>query len=387
MRRAVTWLWGLSVLGMLGLAACATDDPGTGGQGGKTDLPTDTPTDSCTKRKADALEGNVSMFASDAIRWACADVEGVNTNNQDDRGQEYCEYFAVLQLPPEVEGGDAPAPITPGRITSVETSDIGQQYVTTDSPGVELTDDQIFFMEDYPSEVVGQCVFTSWHMDIMPEVPACESADGCPTVQGVPVTGETFRMRLPANANEAASALVADCMNGTPSYGDAEDAEDPLHSDFYRGCLMVSELYGTEWRRSDPAVCAAAMRLTECGCGLPEGGHVPTALIPAQPVTDTEGNESITLRGFPLGGWAGLDTVPPGCRQVELGDNSQTIVTCDLTGADVLNGATDLKRKCTEKYGKDVVVYVPIPQGALTCSGGDGPYADTCSAEPWVVTQ
>ena len=170
-------------------------------------------------------------------------------------------------------------------------------------------------------------------------------------------------------------------------YGDPDDPEDPLHSDFYRGCLMVSELYGTEWRRSDPAICAAAMRLTECGCSLTSGGDIPTALVPPQPVTDDAGQTQVTLRGFPLGGWADAQSLPPGCRHVALGDDSRTLVACDLTGADVLNNASDLKRACASKYGNDVVVYVPVAGDAMNCEGGEGPYAETCSEQPWVVTQ
>ena len=64
----------------------------------------------CEARKSDALDSAQKAFTKDNIRWACADVEGVNTNGRDDRGQEYCEYFAAVQLPPETEGGALPQP-------------------------------------------------------------------------------------------------------------------------------------------------------------------------------------------------------------------------------------------------------------------------------------
>lgn len=371
------------------LIGCAEEGPDDGTapcvEGQKCDTPDDTPQHSCTKRRLDALEGNQSLFAPEAIRWPCADVEGVNTNNQDDRGQEYCEYFAVLKPPPETEGGAWPDPVTLGRITAVEEGNLGGIDVTTTASGLELTEDQIFYLEDFPDEVLGACVFTSWHEDVPGPVPACDEV--CPDVLGVPIERDTFSMKLWTNSNVAAADLVRTCLEGTPREGEPSDAEDPLNSDFYRGCIMVSELYGTEWRRSDPAVCAAAMRLAECGCALPEGADVPTSLVPPQPVVDPDtGDEQITFRGFPLGGWTGVGNLPSGCRYATLGDESHTVVVCDLSANDIINNASDLKRRCVEKYGLDVIVHVPIPTDAITCSPPEGgTYADTCSAQPWVI--
>src|SRR5687767_5108716 len=45
--------------------------------------------DHCEARRADALESAQKAYTPDNIRWACSDVEGVNTNMRDDRGQEY----------------------------------------------------------------------------------------------------------------------------------------------------------------------------------------------------------------------------------------------------------------------------------------------------------
>src|SRR5262245_49302743 len=55
----------------------------------------------CTDRKSDALSSAQKAFTQNAIRWACSDVKGVTVEGgQDDRGQEYCEYYAVVAAPP-----------------------------------------------------------------------------------------------------------------------------------------------------------------------------------------------------------------------------------------------------------------------------------------------
>ena len=380
----------LSVMLCLCLAACGggSDPPGDeagNNGGGKTDTPDDTPEDACTKRRADALYGNQALFTPEMVRWSVSDVEGVNNNNQDDRGQEYCEFFAVVHLPPEVEGGERPEAQTLGRIVGFEQDATGFDRLVTTDLGYELTDDQIFHLEDYEDDTFGTCVFTSWHSDVKGPVPACDGA-ACPDVLGLPVDADVFRMKLGTNSNEAASALLDDCLNTDAKLGDPANADDPLHSDFYRGCIATAELYGTEWRRSDPAVCAAAVRLRECGCSLPDGADLATTLIPPQPHDGDEGE--VALRGFPLGSWSGFDKLPPGCSYVNLGDDSQTVVTCKLSSADIIDHSRDLKRRCIDKYGTDLVVQVPIPQGAVSCDPPEGgPYADTCTDTPWVVTQ
>ncbi len=380
----------ISLMVCLGLCACggdaAKEEPVAGNNGGgKTDTPDDSPEDSCTKRRADALYGNQALFTAEMVRWSVSDVEGVNNNNQDDRGQEYCEFFAMVHLPAEVEDGERPGPQTLGRILGFEEDATGFERLVTTDLGYELTDDQIFYIEDYEDETFGTCVFTSWHSDVKGPVPACDGGE-CPEVLGVPVDADVFRMKLGTNSNEAASALLADCLHSDPIVGDPANDEDPLHSDFYRGCIATANLYGTEWRRSDPAVCAAAVRMRECGCSLADGADLASTLIPPQPHDGDEGE--VEFRGFPLGSWSGFDKLPPGCSYVNLGDSSQTVVTCALSGADVIDHASDLKRRCIDKYGNDLVVQVPIPQGAVTCDPPeDGAYTDTCTDTPWVVTQ
>lgn len=341
----------------------------------------------CEARKADAVLSSERAFVDDAIRWACADVEGVNTNMRDDRGQEYCEYYAVVQPPPAVEGGEPASPVDLGRNTGVGTT----------PAGVELTEDQIFALEDEPDAVVGQCVFTSWHSDIDVTLPICDAA--CPELTvadtatlgswmdgyrglGISLTREMMQMKVGINSNNAAVDLVNRCIPGVTA-GDPANADDPLHDDYIRGCWGSYELFKTEWRRSDPTICAASMRLGECGCGVDTDADgvadITDPMAIAQALVPAPRGDDVPLRGFRLGTWSGASELPSGCRYVDTGDDSQTLVGCDLTAADLLASSSDPKNRCREKYGNNVVVHIPVPSAAVVCNPPtDGQYAGTC---------
>ena len=354
------------VVAMVTGGACAAEE--TGGDdvdctGSKCDKPDEGGSETCELRQADALDGAQKAYTREAIRWACSDVEGVNTNGQDDRGQEYCEYFAIVE-PPTGE------PVRVGR--------------GDDPLGVDLTDDQLAALEDEPTAVVGQCVFTSWHQDAPGPLPACDGGT-CPEVLGFPLDEENARMLVSFNSASAARLLIGDCLAAGPA-GDPDKTSDPLHSDYYRGCMLCSDLQDDElcfsWRRSDPTICAAMMRMSECGCGVKGAGsaeEAAEAMIPVQPTSS-----GVSLRGFPLGTWSGAHELPAGCSYAETGDDSQTIVTCNLTASDLIGSANDPKGRCREKYGDNVVVHVPIDPDAIECGQApDGPYAKTCDADPW----
>jgi hypothetical protein len=220
-------------------------------------------------------------------------VAGVNNNKTDDRGQEYCEYFTVVQLP-----------------------------------------------------------------------------------------GQT-KPNLLARANQfnfasAAQGLIQDCMNNPPQFANS--------SDFMRGCLLSYTNFRTEWRKSDPTICTAALRLKECGCNTAASAMLPPS---QRAVKISQQLVPSTLRGFPLGTWSDQNGLPPGCQYVNIGNEangmpSHTVVSCNLTANDVLLGAADLKQSCRTKYGDNVVVQIPIPAPAISCQP---PAGATCPAQPWVVTQ
>jgi hypothetical protein len=354
----------------------------------------------CKARRSDAIDSAQRAFVPDAIRWACADVDGVNTNNQDDRGQEYCEYYALIQPPPAAEGSN----LLPEAVTLGRSQGSGRP---TTPLSIELTEDQIFQLEDNPDAVVGACVFTSWHSDIQERLPVCDAPEGCPELTaadgavmppwsggpglGITLEDNFMRMKGSINSNNAAADLFEKCLTEPPA-GDPANPEDPLHDEYLRGCWKSYELFGTEWRRSDPSVCAAGVRLAECGCGVDTDGDgvadvtgaqaISRAVVPFQP--DEDG--TLRLRGFHLGTWSGQNELPAGCRYVETGDadSTRTLVACDLLGSDLLGSQNDPKGFCRAKYGDNVVVHVPVPGGALVCSPPEGQYSD-CSDMPWVV--
>lgn len=348
---------------------------------GKCDTPTDKEDynwkDACTARRKDALEGNRQVFTPSAVRWGCADVDGVNARNQDDRGQEYCEYFAMVQLP-DLDNDTL----------SDKVEHLGRNYweeadLLTTSAALELDDDQFDWYDDHSDDVVGHCIFTSWHGDA--GVLDCEQDDSCPTVLGQEkLSANVFQMKLGANTNAAARELLKDCMGGVSSY--ATGADDPVLDDaFMRGCRLADDTYQTGWRISDSSLCAASVRLTECGCGV-EGIETIDELAQALvPKTSTQEEQGWTLRGFPLGGWAGADKLPSGCKYVEEEGTLKTIVKCDIYGSDVLDNIKDLKGMCRSRYGENVVVYVPLPDQAISCQPPEDGQYNTCSEQPWVV--
>lgn len=354
--------------------------------------------DHCALRRADSIEGSQLAFTDDAIRWAAADVEGVTNNEGDSRGLEYVEYFAMVSPPPETEGGESGTVVALGQNLNRNS--------TTPS-NIELTEDQIFALEDEPSALAGQCVFTAWHSDVDEPLPACNGSEaGCPnmawpegselaswvgTDAGYVMNAKNLQMKSSLNSNGAASDLVRDCMTN-PLVADEGDASDPLHDDYTRGCMKAFSLFQTEWRRSDSAICVAGGRLSECGCGIDtnadgiaditDPSSIALALIPRQPV-----DNEINLRGFPLGTWSGADALPAGCHFADTGDDSQIVVTCDLTANDILAGAADVKERCRSKYGNNVVVHVPVPSEQVVCEPPtDGPHAASCGAFPWIVS-
>ncbi len=366
-------------------AAPALEDDDDECVGDKCDSPLDTGHDAeemCTARRSDALDSGQKAYTPTSIRWACSDVAGVNTNNKDSRGQEYCEYFAIVQPPPATEGGNRPPAVDLGRKTSAST---------TTALSLTLAEDQVFWLEDHPSDVIGQCVFTSWHSDVGPAYPACKNASSCPDVMGFKITSEFMQMKDSVNSNLAANDLVVKCYK-EPGEDDMPDGIEVPDDDYTRGCMISAKNWGTEWRRSDPTICAAAMRLKECGCGVDTNGdgsgdlygkQLADGLVPAQPDGDSG---TVTLRGFKLGTWSGASALPAGCRYVSTGDSSQTLVTCDLTADDVLKNKTDPKGACRSKYADDIVVHIPLPGDKVVCKPpADGKHTETCTDNAWIL--
>lgn len=403
-------LFSLSLL--VPLAACSTGSGSEGGEdgggcnGGKCDdlEPTEEWVEDCDERRAQVANSSQATFTDTHIRWSCRDVDS-RFGTPSARGQEYCEYFGVAQIPTSADGRDPDDP------NSVETITFGQKSAggSQNPEGIDLTDDQLDALEDAGDEVVGSCVFTSWHQDVNEPLPAAAT-----TLHGLPLDAENFKMKVSINSNGAASDLLqkglvhaAAGINGIDDIGELGEPDvnsgntltgetkyaRQIDDDFIRGCLGTGAFFGTQWRRSDPAVVAVGTRLVECGCavtGAANTADVALAVVPAVEVT-SPGN--VNLRGFPLGTWTGDQELPNGCTYAETGEdkNSQTIVACDLTGNQIVDNAEDIQGFCGETYGNNVVVHVPIPQVGVSCEAPGAteanPHGDAegCGARPWEI--
>jgi len=393
---ALRWL---AVAALVATVGCADDSTDLDEQsqtqlptGGKFDTPTDSAEENCMRRRADALQSNKSMFTPTALRWPVADVEGVNTNNHDNRGQEYTEYFAIAHLPPAREGEERPAPVKVGAIVKTPETLADDFNIETTPLALDLTDDQIIALETNPDEVYATCVFTSWHTDIHVPVTNCWDPDErCDEIMGFPMTAEHFRMKLNVNSNDAAQGLVETCNEKDITGGDPAKSDDPRHDPFIRGCMLTHDYNKTSWKASDTTVCIAVMRLRECGCKLDQNYDTLGSILPPVPEEDADYEDEdffLELRGFPLGSWEASYRLPAGCRYAELGDFSNTVVLCDLNGIEVLNHAGGLKRRCAEKWADELVVHVPLPTHVpMVCEPpADGQYSSQCRDNmPWVL--
>jgi hypothetical protein len=218
---------------------------------------------------------------------------------------------------------------------------------------------------------------------------------------------DTCRSALSLCFTAALTLAVASCASEGGGDGpecDGDKCDDPgssaqrecelackssQESDCVTKCREGKAMEHCEARRSDPTICTAAMRAAECGCGVDTSGDgkpdltsvadIARALVPRQV------SSAITLRGFKLGTWSGATSLPAGCRYLDTGDTSQTVVACNLTASDVLSAQTDVKGKCREKYGDNVVVHIPVPGDAIVCAPpADGQYSATCGdMVPW----
>jgi hypothetical protein len=377
-------------------AKCAKECTGQSATCKKTCLDKDA-AETCVLQEKTVVQSSQRGLMPDFIRWPSADVRGVNTLHVDSRGQEYTEYFAVVAPPPVNGTGSAPKPIDLGRALDENGR------VTPLS--LKLTAKQLTALEDADTAIAGQCVFTSWHSDINGKLPVCASETQCPSLTidkaskraswmkdeslKFAMTASNMRMKGSINSNSAAVDLATQCMTKIPQ-GNKSNAADPLHNPYIRNCTHTYQLFQTQWRNSDPTICTAAGRLGECGCGVDTNGDgkaditspkaIARALIPASTAT------KVVLRGFPLGTWSGPSQLPAGCRYIKTGDTSQTIVGCDLSAADILNAAKDVKDLCRNKYGNNVVPHIMIPKAAVVCSPpAGGQYSATCGATPWAL--
>jgi len=364
--------------------------------GAKCDTPqggnTEERTQQCLDRQDEVLNSSKRAFTEDFVRWSCGDVEGVNTKNQDDRGQEYCEYFAIVDLPGHDSTdlgrrkSNAGPDVTPGAICVKGEEAFSE--TAADNCAFEISEDELFDLEDNADSVVGQCIFTSWMSDVPGPLP-CDKGSGCTDeVLDFPVNAEYFQMKLETNSNATASSLVQACseMRAKESIlaplPDFANPDDEFHSPFFRGCWMAGS-FGLSWRRSDPAICAVANRVVECGCDIAgvDPANLGATVLPPEPGPDGV----VGTYGFQLGSFEDPDTPPPGCQYVKVGGDHRVVMACDLTAADVVGNLNDPKEACRQIYGNNVVVHAQVPTDVISCSNPGSQLSQGCGDMPWNI--
>jgi hypothetical protein len=395
--------------------ACQTASDTRGDcESGKCDTPGGTVKEQCENSRVNAMDEKRPHFDSKGVRWSCRDVNGVtpNSNTSDDRGQEYCEYFTMVHTDgiPEVimaDGQpvfcDSTTPCSKGSCDESIFSCVSAQAADLSKPadvlGKNLRNDevtpldpvlkpgQLEWLAQNPTTKVGECVFTSWHKDIT-RMPTSNA-----TVGGYPLTATTpagsnllFRMEVGFNSNGAAKALVKDCLKA----GDSETKDD-----FMRACELCGGVSCVPWRKSDPSVCAMAMRVAECGCEVEVDGKKLDLAKPADLAIAEDLFVPEDRRGFTLGTWDGLGQLPTGCRYIKMGDSTnvrgvedqnadQTLVACDLKGSHITSAtAKDPKEACRLTYGDEVVVHVRAPLAGMAKLSCSNP-APECQV-PWDI--
>ncbi len=291
------------------------------------------------------------------VRWQCGDRPGVD--GASDRGQEYCEYFAV-------------------------------------SNGKRVDN----FADADPSKPLS-CFFTSVYMDVAKgttrDAALAKELSKKENLNAT-VNKDLVRMKGQFNSRGAATTLVVDAMNVAKDKNDERQAAcflasiDPANKanaeklkaacrgkdlsvasawtkatklgakiptskasnfDMYKdtvACMSVGRLEngGVDWRMSDPHIAQVVVRANdECGCTY---SALPDA-----------------LEGFLQGSWSSKDALPAGCRRAKVaGSDYQHMTICDISESErsdletSLDYSENLQAYCNERFGKDIVLTAPL---------------------------
>lgn len=129
---------------------------------------------------------------------------------------------------------------------------------------------------------------------------------------------------------------------GVAFRGDDEQQRD------LAACAVVGSAQGVGWRNSDPSICARSLRAARCG-------------IAFEPVPDA-------LTGFELRGWTHRETLPIGCRYLDIQGGTPAapfrgVVVCSADRADVeaySRAGKRLQAMCRDRFGVNLALQVPL---------------------------
>jgi hypothetical protein len=324
----------------------------------------------------------VADLEAGVVRWKCGDVAGVDlSDGNNDFGQEYCEYHALL-----------------------------------DGKNIDLQD-----RPDNSATKPVQCVYTSNWADADVDVPALQKGLQTALKASSQPGRENVKMQIGFNSRQAAKVLVDDCnrlANATPmtnaerqtacftAFKNAPDAaakgklraacrgvdlsdQKKWEAAQALGAKDINAQTGDEqeverdiaycahsfdvvqskpgavvlWRNSDPSICGRVLRAKiECGDNF---GDLNSA--------------KDLLTGFKLSSWADkVDLDPntpaikpdPRCEFVKVGTNADHVMICTPSEAEVAKAKTDKKPMqalCNELFGESIAMGAPV--GALASKG------------------
>jgi hypothetical protein len=346
------------------------------------------------------------------LRWDCADVRGVTSP---DRGQEYCEYQAVVNGKAITQASQL---ATGAKLSCLFTSvyadvkdndsttntaayrtEIAKQLASTDNLGVAVDEKLAVMNEGFNSRGAADALITTCR-DTSKATPLDDKAADV----RIAAAFQAFQAGGPnaqqiATLAKAASACTKD-GGGNVTHCDSGLADDATWAKLtdlgvkvaaqgdqnyerqrdIAACTRVDaevpgqpgQTNGVPWRNSDPNICGRVSRATsECSTVWPDGAldNVPGG-----------------FDGFLFSGWTG--TLPAGCRYMQKdGADYKNVVICDATDQQAktlkfsANFAKDAQGFCHDTFAQNIAMVAPL--GAVSTEKGKADASPYCGE--WVA--
>lgn len=315
-------------------------------------------------------------LAEGIVRWQCGDRPGVD--GVDDRGQEYCEYFAISKgkRVDNFADADPKAPLycyftsVYGDVASGTARDAALAKELSKPENLNATVDKSLVRMKGPFNTRGAATtLVVDAMNVKSDVnderqAACFLATIDPANKANAEKLKTA-CRGKKLSTKTAWSKVQKLGAKVPVAGDAtyENFRDTV------ACMSVGRLQngGVDWRMSDPHITQVVVRANdECSCTY---SALPDA-----------------LEGFMQGTWSSKDALPAGCKRVKVnGQDYQHLTVCEIPASErsdletSLDYSENLQAYCNERFGKDIVMTAPLRavETAGSCKTKTGEF---CSA-------